>query len=111
MFSIPSEVRQAIEDPNSTLRNLPTKDFMQTLSDYLKPCDGHQARIVARGLHRIGRDTSELTHRLSRDVDFDYSSYHNDWKNIEQDYPDFSEDNYVFLRLMIPLLEKDDIKR
>jgi hypothetical protein len=65
---------------------------------------------VAKGLHRIGKDTSELSHRLSRDIEFDYSSYHSDWKRMNEDYPDFEEDNYVFLRLMVPLIERDEVR-
>jgi hypothetical protein len=109
-FSIPGEVRQIIEDSGNRMRVLPSKDFIQTLSDYLKPCDGHQANIVARGLNSIGKDTSELSHRLSRDVEFDYRNYSDDWNRIEEKYPDFGRNDFVFLNLMIPLLEEDEVE-
>jgi hypothetical protein len=109
-FYIPDIVREVIERPNINRRNLPSRDFIQTLADYIQPCDGNQANVVAYACGEIGKDPSEIQHRLGRDILFDHANYSEEWEKIRNDHG-FHRSTHVFMNLVYPLLESDDIHR
>ena len=106
-FQIPTVVREIARDNPGQLPTLPTRDFVDHLMMFMRPCQAHQAERASHLTTTAGIPVVEedLPRRFREDFKFSTEQYQDTWLGLEQQ-------NYFALReayLLSELVEDDDV--
>ena len=84
-MQIPQMVREHME-AEAQGRILPSRDFFQTLADYVQPCASHQSSIIASAYAKEGLDLSDLQHPSKPEISYLVKNYDPFWSSLRNEH-------------------------
>ena len=113
-FRVPSVVREIARDNPGIVPTLPTRDFVDHLMMFLRPCHAHQSERTAHlaTVNGISVDRSELPKRYREDFDFCIQQYPERWNSLaQQEFYSLKEADLLAEMITTDDIEAEEIKK